>query len=185
VVEFNILDVGCGKNKRGDVGIDYSRDSEADVIADACFLPFIDGVFDGVVNNHVIEHSPNSLAFLREQYRILKNNAKLTLVTDNAQYFRFSVLSFKLYGTRHEDYPDHCMIFYPKNIVKRALIDEYWSHYLRVMKNYLKPQDKVLDIGCGPHGHFNPSEKRWPNKANPTSLLLWVVCSAKQWRVHG
>lgn len=118
MVEFNILDVGCGKNKRGDIGIDYSRDSEADVIADAHFLPFIDGVFDGVVSNHVIEHSPNPLTFLREQYRILKNNGKLTLVTDNAQYFRFSVLSFRLYGTRHEDYPDHYMIFYPKNIVK-------------------------------------------------------------------
>jgi SAM-dependent methyltransferase len=95
VVEFNILDVGCGKNKRGDIGIDYSRDSEADVIADAHFLPFIDGVFDGGVSNHVIEHSPNPLTFLREQYRILKNNGKLTLVTDNAQLLLWVVCSAK------------------------------------------------------------------------------------------
>jgi hypothetical protein len=40
------LDVGCGKHKRGDIGIDYSRDSEADIIADACYLPFKDEVFE-------------------------------------------------------------------------------------------------------------------------------------------
>jgi SAM-dependent methyltransferase len=37
----------------------------------------------------------------------------------------------------------------------KPLIDEYWSYYLRILKNYLKPQDRVLDIGCGPDGVIN------------------------------
>gem|GEM_PF-3735640 len=36
------------------------------------------------------------------------------MVTDNAQYYRWSVL--KLFGVKHENYhEDHYMIFFPKN----------------------------------------------------------------------
>ena len=66
------MDVGCGKNKHGDIGIDYSRDSDADIIADAEHLPFKNEVFAKVVSVTVLEHSPNPLNFLKEQYRVLK-----------------------------------------------------------------------------------------------------------------
>jgi ubiquinone/menaquinone biosynthesis C-methylase UbiE len=115
------LDVGCGKSKRGDIGIDYSKRSDADVIADSHFLPFRDGAFNSVTSFVVLEHSPNPLIFLKEQYRVLKPNGKVTVVTDNAQYFRVSVLSLGLRGVRHEDYcKDHYMIFFPEN-VKRLM----------------------------------------------------------------
>jgi SAM-dependent methyltransferase len=109
------LDVGCGKNKRGDIGVDYSRDSDADIIADAECLPFKDGAFAKVVSVTVLEHSPNPLNFLKEQYRVLKKGGQVEVTTDNAQYFRWSIMNFR--GVRHEDYcADHYMIFYPKNV---------------------------------------------------------------------
>jgi ubiquinone/menaquinone biosynthesis C-methylase UbiE len=115
------LDVGCGKNKRGDIGVDYSKASDADVIADSQFLPFRDGAFDSVTSFVVLEHSPNPLIFLKEQYRVLEPNGKVTVVTDNAQFFRWSVLSLSLHGIRHENYhKDHYMIFFPEN-VKRLM----------------------------------------------------------------
>lgn len=113
--EKMVLDVGCGKHKRGTIGIDYSKDSEADIIADAHFLPFKDEIFDKVISITVLEHSPNPLVFLKEQYRILKYNGKVELITDNAQYYKWSVLRFR--GKKHEDYhKDHYMIFFPKNV---------------------------------------------------------------------
>lgn len=109
------LDVGCGKHKRGDIGIDYNRNSVADIIADAEHLPFKDEAFTETMSTVVLEHSPNPLKFLMEQHRILKQNGRIELVTDNAQCFRWSVLKFR--GTAHEDYhTDHYMIFYPKNV---------------------------------------------------------------------
>jgi ubiquinone/menaquinone biosynthesis C-methylase UbiE len=78
------LDVGCGKHKRGDIGIDYSRNSDADVIADAEHLPFKDEAFTETMSTVVLEHSPNPLSFLMEQNRILKQNGRIELVTDNA-----------------------------------------------------------------------------------------------------
>lgn len=73
------------------------------------------GVFAKVVSVTVLEHSPNPLDFLKEQYRVLKKGGQIEVTTDNAQYFRWSIMNFR--GVRHEDYcADHYMIFYPKNV---------------------------------------------------------------------
>ena len=93
------LDVGCGRRKRASIGIDFSRDSDADVIADAHHLPFKAGIFDKVISVTVLEHSPNPLLFLEEQYRILKPGGKIVLVTDNAPFYRWSILRFR--GIKH------------------------------------------------------------------------------------
>jgi SAM-dependent methyltransferase len=111
------LDVGCGKRTCGDIGIDYNRNSDADVIADAEHLPFKDEAFTETMSTVVLEHSPNPLNFLMEQHRTLKQNGRIELVTDNAQCFRWSVLKFR--GQKHEDYhTDHYMIFYPENVAR-------------------------------------------------------------------
>ena len=107
-----VLDVGCGHRKKGSVGIDYSRDSVADIICDAHFLPFKNNVFDKVVSTCVLEHSYNPYSFLKEQSRVLREKGLIECTTDNAQFYLWSV--FKV---RHEDYhEDHYMIFYPKNV---------------------------------------------------------------------
>lgn len=38
----NILDVGCGENKQGTIGVDIKRTQKVDVICDAHNLPFIE-----------------------------------------------------------------------------------------------------------------------------------------------
>jgi len=65
----------------------------------------------------MLEHSPNPLILITEMHRVLKPNGVLELTTDNAQYYRWSVLG--KFGIRHEDYhSDHYMIFFPKNVVR-------------------------------------------------------------------
>jgi len=149
---MNILDVGCGKHKRGNIGIDYCKDSEADVIADAHYLPFKDEVFDKVVSTVVLEHSPNPLNFLKEQYRVLKKGGKVELTTDNAQYFSWSVMVPGRGGIRHENYhEDHFMIFYPKNVMRLMKLAGFKveSAYLvgRPIKTKADPIVKIL-IAC-------------------------------------
>ncbi|MCJ7423694.1 methyltransferase domain-containing protein [Candidatus Bathyarchaeota archaeon] len=109
------LDVGCGKAKRGDIGIDYSRRSDADVIADSHFLPFKDDAFESILSTVVLEHSPNPLVFLKEQFRVLRSGGEVKVVTDNAQYYCWSVMGFG--EVKHEDYhSDHYEIFFPRNV---------------------------------------------------------------------
>ncbi len=132
------LDVGCGRNKRGDIGVDYSKDSNADIIADACYLPFKDETFDKVISTVVLEHSPNPLNFLKEQYRVLKRGGEVEVTTDNAQYYRWSVM--KLFGIRHEDYhADHYMIFFPKNVIRLLRL----ANFSKISYQYLRVPRKM------------------------------------------
>ena len=135
-----ILDVGCGKRKRGDIGVDISRETQADIIADAHYLPFKNEVFSKVVSVVVLEHSPCPLAFLKEIYRVLKPNGILELTTDNAQYYKWSVLD--KFGIRHENYhSDHYMIFYPKNVERLFKLANF-----KVEKIELIRKQKKLDF---------------------------------------
>ena len=72
-----ILDVGCGKHKRGDVGVDLSRNSLADVIADAQHLPFRDESFDIAISHHMIEHLQKPVQCVEEMLRISKGRVKI------------------------------------------------------------------------------------------------------------
>jgi len=72
----------------------------------------------------MLEHSPNPLILIKEMHRVLKPNGVLELTTDNAQYYRWSVLG-KL-GTRHEDYhSDHYMIFFPRNVARLLRLAQF------------------------------------------------------------
>ena len=110
------LDVGCGKQKTALIGIDQSKNSEADLICDAHQLPFRGECFFKVVSRSVIEHSPNPLNFLKEQCRVLKQDGTIEVGTDNAQYFGWSVMNFGRGGDKHWEYMGHLVIFYPENI---------------------------------------------------------------------
>lgn len=136
------LDVGCGKHKRGDIGVDYSRDSEADIIADACHLPFKDEAFSKVTSTTVLEHSPNPLNFLKEQHRVLKRGGEIEVTTDNAQYYRWSVM--QLFGIHREDYrEDHYMIFFPKNVIRLMQL----ASFSKISYQYVKyPRKKRMDF---------------------------------------
>lgn len=139
------LDVGCGRRKRASIGIDFSRDSDADVIADAHHLPFKAGIFDKVISVTVLEHSPNPLLFLEEQYRILKPGGKIELVTDNASFYRWSILRFK--GIKHEDYHEnHYMIFFPKNVQRLFRLAGFKVISMELMKRTRGKFDFLINI---------------------------------------
>jgi ubiquinone/menaquinone biosynthesis C-methylase UbiE len=111
------LDVGCANTKRGTIGVDRRRGTDADVICDIHYLPFKDECFDSVFSGNVLEHSPNPLIFLKEQHRVLRPKGKVITRTDNAQYYTWAVMRPGHGGIRNEDYdPEHVAIFYPKNV---------------------------------------------------------------------
>jgi len=140
-----ILDVGCGKKKRGDIGIDYSRNGVADVIADAHHLPFRDNIFKKVISVAVLEHSFNPLNFIKEQFRVLKKNGTIELTTDNAQYYSWSVLGARL-GLKHENiHADHYMIFYPKNVMRLFKLVGFELIQFSYIKNHRK-LDRIVKI---------------------------------------
>jgi len=52
-----ILDIGCGDRKiESAIGLDIRRTKDANIIADARYLPFKNEVFDHVYSSHLIEH---------------------------------------------------------------------------------------------------------------------------------
>jgi ubiquinone/menaquinone biosynthesis C-methylase UbiE len=142
-----ILDVGCGKNKRGTIGIDYSKDSDADVIADNHFLPFKDGIFNEVISYTVLEHSPNPLNFLKEQYRVLKKDGIITCVTDNAQFYRWSVMPGSRKHRHQFLHKDHYCVFYPEN-VERLLKMAGFSilHFKFLPRDYSKSIEMLVKV---------------------------------------
>ena len=77
---MRILDLGCGSNRReGAVGVDITRGSAADVIADLdrSFYPFRDNTFDRIVYNQVIEHLTDVPRAFEEVWRLAAPGAFL------------------------------------------------------------------------------------------------------------
>jgi len=142
----NVLDVGCGRHKHGNIGIDYSKESDADIIADAHFLPFQESCFDKAVSFSVLEHSPNPLDFLREQHRVLKPNGQIEVTTDNAQFYLWSVM--KLRGLRHESYhaTDHYMVFNPEHVLRLFKLAKFRTKNWEFVSRRRRKMDVILTL---------------------------------------
>jgi len=82
-----IIDLGCGKNKRGDIGIDYNPKSDADIVCLLGFdpIPLVDNYADKVIAYDLLEHIPfviyqdkqikyPIIYLMNEIWRILKPN---------------------------------------------------------------------------------------------------------------
>jgi hypothetical protein len=71
----------------------------------------------------------------------LKEPGEILLITDNAQYYRWSVQKYA--GSQHENYhKDHHMIFYPENVFRLMKLAG-----LKVRKwSYVKQQSNKLDL---------------------------------------
>jgi ubiquinone/menaquinone biosynthesis C-methylase UbiE len=89
-----ILDVGCGSDVKGDVGIDLFRETYEDalkakpfkikkilVCGDALNLPFRDKVFEKCVSNAVLEHVENPVKMIKEMIRVCNY---IEVITPNA-----------------------------------------------------------------------------------------------------
>jgi SAM-dependent methyltransferase len=101
-VKKRILNVGCGKDNYGTCFID-KHPTRAGVIKcdlDVDKIPFPDGYFDIVYAKNVFEYLLNLGFAMREMYRVLKKGGKLILITDNANYWKWSLSPSHLGGGR-------------------------------------------------------------------------------------
>lgn len=82
--EFTGLDVGCGGTRhKGFVGLDVMRTAGADILADAHFLPFANGVFSVVYSSHVLEHVKHPYIALMELRRVSKGSIIIRIPMSN------------------------------------------------------------------------------------------------------
>lgn len=121
-----VLDLGCGRrpyrNLYGrwadssigiDVGASPHGTSGVDVIYDGRRIPFPDGRFDVVLATEVLEHVPDTRAFLEEIHRVLKPGGSIVMTTpfmvplheEPNDYYRFTrhALAWRLSEAKFED----------------------------------------------------------------------------------
>lgn len=81
-----VLDVGCSQmrfNLSNSIGIDIVPSRNADILADAQYLPFRGNLFDTIVAGELLEHLQNPCHFLDEVKRVLKPGGRLIVTTPN------------------------------------------------------------------------------------------------------
>lgn len=112
------LDLGCGGNKRGDIGIDSQRWPGIDHVLRLGFekIPYNENYFDGAFMVHAIEHIPfvvfdkHGLAampvrdLLLEVFRVLKHGTN------------FNILTIEFPDPRSVEDPTHCS-FWTRNTI--------------------------------------------------------------------
>jgi SAM-dependent methyltransferase len=89
---LTVLNLGCGEDTYGDIRVDCYPTRTTTQVADLrSRLPFEDFTFDEVYSENLLEHLPNPGSFLREVSRVCKTGAKVTIITDNAGWWRYSL----------------------------------------------------------------------------------------------
>lgn len=110
------MDVGCGDGRltalhSSSVGLDNGSEvalrgcSIPVVQGDMSQLPFKNSVFDTVVYNHSLEHTPNPAAVLDEASRVLREGGRLIVASPNARYFLWPLYWARkgyMYGPEHK-----------------------------------------------------------------------------------
>jgi len=84
------LEIGSGnKPAEGYLHFDVRADVGADVVGDACALPFKDGKFEEVFSRFFLEHLPRAKAkvTLKEMNRVLAKGGRLEIIVPNISYF--------------------------------------------------------------------------------------------------
>lgn len=122
-----ILDVGCGKNKRGNVGIDFDRHGDADIIGDVHHLPFKANIFDMAICSHILEHSANYKEILKKVNKILKTDGVIAVTFPNfrswqtLKYWLKDEVNEPLFHYKNE--LDHHRVCFTCSKMKEALKD--------------------------------------------------------------
>ena len=85
-----IVDFGCGsmpyrklfgQKFEKYIGVDFPANKEADLHLENGRIPLMDNSVDFVISTQVLEHVENPAAYLRECFRIMKNDGRLLLST--------------------------------------------------------------------------------------------------------
>ncbi len=75
-----VLDIGCGHKPYAKyfsceyTGLDHSKNTSADIIADSSSIPLPDNSFDGIILNQTLEHTQNLADTINEIKRLLKKD---------------------------------------------------------------------------------------------------------------
>jgi SAM-dependent methyltransferase len=90
---MKILNVGCGKQTYGTHFVDAYplRKEVIKCNVDHQKPPFPNDFFDVVYSSSLFEHLSNPLFVLKEMKRVLKQNGRIVLLTDNAHSWNFVV----------------------------------------------------------------------------------------------
>jgi len=162
-----ILNVGCGKETYGTDFIDIYPSRKEVVMCDfqKGKFPFKDNTFDEVYGRSVFEHLQNPGRFVEECKRVLKKGGKLTIITDNAAYYRFHLRFFKRdIGVHYERYENgelnrtrsgpkdkHYLLFTTLHLRNLLLDSGFKIKELKYLNDsYLdKPTKKPLDFLFG------------------------------------
>lgn len=85
-----ILNCGCGDDTYGTDRVDIRKTSATTLVHDLeKGIPFPDNTFDEVYSRIFLEHLRNVGFHFEEVCRVLKPNAKLVLITDNAACLKY------------------------------------------------------------------------------------------------
>lgn len=103
------LDVGCGSNKRGELGVDPTRGTGVDIVADGRFLPFKGNSFDCVILTHVLEHIGEMRRAVLEAWRVAKSSVLIFVPRRKASFV----------------HPDHIHHLHEEEY-KKILEDIFW-----------------------------------------------------------
>jgi len=82
-----VLDLGCGKKKHpNSVGMDFNKDTDADVVHDLNKYPypFPKNSFDVIYCSHILEHLDNLVKTMEEMHRIARPNARIIIRVPHA-----------------------------------------------------------------------------------------------------
>lgn len=146
-----ILNIGCGKQRYGDVRLDFVLTETVNIIGDCQQLPFRDEVFTEVYERNVLEHVPNPARHLFEVRRVLKIGGSFIMITDNAACLKYYLLGTHMGGySKHGGKDVHYSLFTTEHIRNHmnfcglkidqmSLIDtEYFTKYFdRIIRLFL------------------------------------------------
>lgn len=90
-----ILDVGCGYDKIGDVGIDIIDNADIKWDLNKFPYPLENDSFATILCHHILEHLDNPLKVLKELYRILTPNGKIIIVVPLRYHPRYRASEHK------------------------------------------------------------------------------------------
>jgi len=110
------LDLGCSKNKVGDVGVDIVEHDCVDIIHDLNRYPypFGDESFDTILMHASLEHLENTHKTLKECRRILKRNGRLVVAVPHPNSRNYLSKNHIHFFTKKTLY--HYLSLYFKNV---------------------------------------------------------------------
>jgi predicted SAM-dependent methyltransferase len=88
MTELIYLNLGSGGvNYEGTTSIDSNPAIKPDIVANVLALPYEDGVVEGIIASHVLEHLPQQLnnKALGEWYRVLRLGGKIVIGVPNLE----------------------------------------------------------------------------------------------------